>query len=645
MSLTEFAKGSARLVLGLSLLLVQACPEGRRATAADSLHETSSDTLQPGVDVNPGGEVGGDRMGSPDHLEERQRPDGWTEATHGNDVAPDYSVVFPDSAVLRMDVRFDAATWAALLADMEGLYGEFGEIGSGGPQQPDVPQELVQACLSLVQGDACDATFEGNPIAGTCREVWEGLLACIPEGSAPVNDPLAAACAEKQAGDECSVGTGPMGPSGTCQGNATLVCIIPPATDACLGLVAGDPCEMPTPEGEKPGHCAEMGPYLACMMQSAPPGGPGVGGDIVETNPIWAPCEIGFEGKNWWHVGFRFKGNSTLSLTWGMGSYKLPFKLDFDQFEDQYPMIKNQRFFGFKKLSFANNARDDSLLREKLGGDLFAAAGIPTPRRTFVRVYLDVGQGPLYLGLYTMAETPDEPMLQRIFGESEGNLYKPEGKQATWAHGITIDETGFSKETNEEKADWSDVEGAMGALHADRTDASTWRQGLDERFSADTFLNWLAVNTVIQDWDQYGNGAHNYYLYGTTKENGRFYWIPWDHNESLKGGGGMMGPLPLDMSGVTSEWPLIRFLIDDPLYGVKYWAYVSAFADGPFSSEAFEVKLQAAHDMIRPYVLEQIGVEWIGPLAVSSDAFDAALLELKQHVALRRDAVDMATSK
>ena len=34
------------------------------------------------------------------------------------------------------------------------------------------------------------------------------------------------------------------------------------------------------------------------------------------------------------------------------------------------------------------------------------------------------------------------------------------------------------------------------------------------------FLDWLALNTLIQDWDTYGYYAHNYYLYAAPGEKG-----------------------------------------------------------------------------------------------------------------------------
>ena len=103
--------------------------------------------------------------------------------------------------------------------------------------------------------------------------------------------------------------------------------------------------------------------------------GGGPGGGLTDTeNPDFVPAEIFCNGKEWYRVGVRFKGNSSLQSTWGQGNLKLSFKLDFDEFEDEYPQIKNQRFHGFKKLSLKNNFDDKSFVREKVSADVFKKA-------------------------------------------------------------------------------------------------------------------------------------------------------------------------------------------------------------------------------------------------------------------------------
>ena len=96
--------------------------------------------------------------------------------------------------------------------------------------------------------------------------------------------------------------------------------------------------------------------------------------------PVFAPCSFFFEGREWYNVGVRFKGNSSLRFTWQAGIMKLALRFDFDEFEDDYPEIKDQRFYGFHKLSFSNNFKDRSFLHEKLAADIFRDAGIKAPQ-------------------------------------------------------------------------------------------------------------------------------------------------------------------------------------------------------------------------------------------------------------------------
>jgi len=371
-------------------------------------------------------------------------------------------------------------------------------------------------------------------------------------------------------------------------------------------------------------------------LVAAQPGDAPLGNDavFVDENPIWAPCTVEFEGKTWWYVGIRFKGQSSLSSTWSSGIGKLPLRFDFDEFEDVHPEIDNQRFFGFKKLSLASNWLDSSFLREKVAHDIFREAGVPAPRTAFYRVYVDFGEGSTYFGLYTMTEIPDDPLLETYFGNDDGNLYKP---TSNW---VSLNEEDFDKETNEDEGDFSDVETAMIALHADRSDAEAWRAGLEAVFDVDAFLHWLAVNTVIQNWDTYGVMAQNYYLYGDPADEGRLVWIPWDNNESLKSGdGGQRSPLSLELAGVGDNWPLIRYLADDPTYWADYVSYVGETVEDAFAVEATQQRLQAAHDLIEPYVVGPDGEQPGYTLLADPQDFYDELDYLLDHVVQRREAV------
>ncbi len=366
--------------------------------------------------------------------------------------------------------------------------------------------------------------------------------------------------------------------------------------------------------------------------------GGGPGGGLIETdeNPIFVPAEVLYEGKEWYRVGVRFKGNSSLQSSWQAANLKLSFKLDFDEFEDQYPQIDNQRFYGFKKLSLKNNFDDRSMLREKVATDVFRNAGLAASHTAFYAVYLDHGDGPQYFGVYTMVEEVDDTVLEEQFSDDEGNLYKPDGDAASFASG-TFDEDEYVKKTNEDEADFSDVESLLNILNSATrmTDTSAWRAELEAVFDTDVFLKYLAVNTVIQNWDTYGRMTHNYYLYNDPATS-KLTWIPWDNNESLQEGK-RGGSLALDFSDITaSEWPLIGYLYQDEVYKTKYDEYVKDVLEGPFNISTMQALYSSYATLVEPYAtMEESGYSFLN----NSSDFQAAISALNTHVSQRASAV------
>jgi len=273
---------------------------------------------------------------------------------------------------------------------------------------------------------------------------------------------------------------------------------------------------------------------------------------LTETqDPIFVPADIYYNGKQWYKVGVRFKGNSSLQTSWQNGILKLSFKLDFDEFEDEYPQIDNQRFYGFKKLSLKNNYSDTSFLREKVASDIFRDANMPVSNTAFYQVYVDIGDGngSKYFGLYTLVEEVDDTVIDTQFSNSDGNLYKPEDGSADFVAN-TFSSNDFTKKTNEDIADWSDIKALFTALHdtTRTTESSTWRVNLEKVFDVNHFLKYLALNGIIQNWDTYGRMTHNYFLYNNP-ENSKLTWIPWDNNEAFQDGK-QGGALALDFSNL-----------------------------------------------------------------------------------------------
>jgi spore coat protein H len=513
------------------------------------------------------------------------------EDTHGREATPDYARVFAQDVVKRLDIRVTSTDWARLVADMTDMAGAYGAM-SGGPGR--------------------------------------GGFNVMP-------DPMAvAACDGHLEGESCSFGTPPQG--GRCT-------ILPMAAGlSCTPLAGGG-----FPGGGFPGG---GGPPAGGNPIGGNPGG-NIGRDDVEflpRTPIYIPATVTFDGVSFSNIGLRLKGNSSLLNSWQSGAEKLPFRLNADGLEDQIPEARDQTFFGFPNLNLTNNSQDASFLRAKVVGDLFREAGVPAARTAFVRVFFDRGDGSRYLGLYTLIEIPDGPMLNGQFGSNNGNLYKPNGTGARWT---VFDQESFPKKTNQRDEDWTDVQDAIAVLNESRANPTVWRTRLEARFAVSSFLRWLALNTVIGNTDTYGGlSAHNYWLYGSPRHRDRIFFIPWDHDLALNaslGGGFGGGGAPNTAAGLdlfhereNAGWPLIRYLIDDPVYSAAYRCYVEEMLNTVFQPSALTARLQAESARIAPYVVGPEGEAPERSFLQSPAEFTQAVTNLIAYVQSRAASVQQA---
>lgn len=427
------------------------------------------------------------------------------------------------------------------------------------------------------------------------------------------------------------------------------------------------------------------------------PGGHG----MSDVNPVYVPAQVTLNGKTLDNVGIRFKGFSSLSGSWGEGTYKISLKLDCDEFKDEYPEVKGQTLYGFDKLNLQSGFGDNSLMRDKIVTEVFRDSGVPAPRASFYQVYIDKGSGPEYFGLYTMIEDVGDTMISSQFNDGSGNLYKAEGEHdATFQNG-TFNSSFFDKETNKKQNDYSDLEQFYTALNSEKrtSDPSAWRSDLESIFDVNEFITWLATNTVIQNWDTYGSMAHNFYLY-TNPSTGQITWIPWDNNFALQNGsagmggdhpdfgnffagnnspvssgmdnfanlgtgtivnstpgifpmggpggmgGGMnmthMGPgggtQDISLVNVTSDWPLIRYLMDDPVYHEKYVSAVEAVITDVFNPDRMNTIYTRNHELISPYVVGENGEQEGYTHLKSSEDFATSLDLLISHTASQYEA-------
>jgi hypothetical protein len=445
---------------------------------------------------------------------------------------------------------------------------------------------------------------------------------------------------------------------------AAAACTEKRAAAACTANGIDGQCTALPPGG--PLRCMPAG--LGNMAQGAAPA-------LTTREPMYVPVTVRHDGRVWTQVGMRYKGNSSLMSAVAGKAGKVPFRLDFDQYENEFPAIRNQRFYGFQKLTFSSGFSDDTQLNEVLASEVLRDRGVPAARAAFYRVYVDTGSGAEYWGLYSMIEDPaDGAMLDVQFGGQGGNLYKPEGRGANWS---AFFPEGFEKKTNKNSGDFSDVSAAIEALHASRDDAGRWRTALEARFDVDLFLRWLAVNSAIENWDAYGAMAHNYYLYADPAVAGRLRWIPWDHNMAFgfalggRGRGGFFAPAPAPPGGAPrapvalpanppaglafgrpnsdvlhrsagSTWPLISLLLTDDVYAARYREMLAHAVGGLLAPEPFEKRARELHALIAPAVTGRRGERPTHTTVSSPEAFERSLDGpdgLLERIARRRTAI------
>jgi hypothetical protein len=68
--------------------------------------------------------------------------DDWSQETHSKLDNPNFSEVFPDNEVKRIDIIINSDRWGLMLNNMEELHGAPGTGGPGGPGKPGGPGGL-----------------------------------------------------------------------------------------------------------------------------------------------------------------------------------------------------------------------------------------------------------------------------------------------------------------------------------------------------------------------------------------------------------------------------------------------------------------------------------------------------------------------
>ena len=154
------------------------------------------------------------------------------------------------------------------------------------------------------------------------------------------------------------------------------------------------------------------------------------------------------DGEAYKNIGIRGKGNTSLSTVSSMDSERYSFKVEFDHYDNSIT------YHGLDKLSLNNLIQDTTMMKDYLTYTMMNEFGAAAPLCSFVYITVN-GED---WGLYLAVEGVEDSFLERNYGTSYGELYKPDSMSFGGGRGNGKD---FNMDDfmNNANADTSDTSG------------------------------------------------------------------------------------------------------------------------------------------------------------------------------------------
>lgn len=249
-----------------------------------------------------------------------------------------------------------------------------------------------------------------------------------------------------------------------------------------------------------------------------------------QTNEYY-PADVTWNGQTVRNVGIRSRGTGSRS------GIKPGLRVDIDRY------ATSQLFLGLKGFVLRNQTQDRSQTHESAAMWFYAQMGIPAPRTSYTRLYVN-GE---YAGLYVIVEEVDKKLLARVFGiidndtQNDGYLYEynwiDEWRFANLGSALDPYKARFSPKTHEGRTDeelFRSIETIVRLTN--ETPSSGLIAAISDRLDLSAFMRYLAVQTFLAELDGFaGNWAiNNFYLYRLENQ-AKHVFIAWDASESFWG--------------------------------------------------------------------------------------------------------------
>jgi hypothetical protein len=289
-------------------------------------------------------------------------------------------------------------------------------------------------------------------------------------------------------------------------------------------------------------------------------------------------------GRVYTNVAVHLKGSYTFQPIDGKPSLTL----NFDKF------ASGQRFHGLTKIHLNNSVQDPSVLCEQFARELFAEAGVPSPRATPALVNLN-GRD---LGLSVLVEGANKQFVKRHFASAQGNLYDGgSGGDVTKA---------LEADSGEHPEDRTDLTNLVKA--AREPDIHRRLARLEQVLDVERFISQAALEDLIVHWDGYAIGCNNYRVFHDVSRD-KMVFMP--H--------GMDQLFGVSSSPALSITPPFKGMVAKALFAVpearrRYLQRLESFATNQFRLETLHAHVERLAERVRPALTEDLRGELDGAL-------------------------------
>ena len=194
------------------------------------------------------------------------------------------------------------------------------------------------------------------------------------------------------------------------------------------------------------------------------------------------------------NTGIRIMGNTVLDGG-DESAYRYSYRLKFDKF------VKGQTIDGLDELVLSNVSRDPSYMREFLLCEAFEKVELVAPLATYATVTINDN----LVGFYVAIESVDDSFLKRNFGNNKGNLYKS-NEQATLVDHNSLSLWSKKNGSDETKEDFNFLMNTLNSMPLGE------KGDIENIMHVDSVLKYIAVNTVMGNYDSYGCIRHQLFV-------------------------------------------------------------------------------------------------------------------------------------